>query len=105
MNFVHFGRRMKIEELFYEWCEVEGIAKKPNSMVVFLMKKGWLNEEQIIKDLADTPQKDFPTEWCVHCELWREDRCIGVAQCKQNIKALKELSDLYEADTPQTDCP
>ena len=58
MNFVHFGRRMKIEELFYEWCETEGIAKKPNSMVVFLMEKGWLNEEQIIKDLADTPQTD-----------------------------------------------
>lgn len=56
MNFVHFGRRMKIEELFYEWCEAEGIAKKPNPMVVFLMEKGWLNEEQIIKDLADTPQ-------------------------------------------------
>lgn len=53
---------------------------------------------------ADTPQTDYPTEWCAHCELWKEDNCIGVAQCKQNIKALKELSDLYEADTPQTDC-
>lgn len=50
-----------------------------------------------------TPQTDYPTEWCVHCELWREDNCIGVAQCKQNIKALKELSDLYVADTPQTE--
>lgn len=58
MNFVHFGRRMKIEELFYEWCEAEGIAKEPNSMVVFLMEKGWLNEEQIIKDLDDTLQSD-----------------------------------------------
>ena len=53
---------------------------------------------------ADTPQTDYPTEWCENCELWRENNCMGVAQCKQNIKALKELSELYEADTPQTDC-
>lgn len=49
------------------------------------------------------PQTKYPTEWCEHCELWRENNCIGVAQCKQNIKALKELSDLYTADTPQTE--
>lgn len=67
MNFVHFSRRMKIEELFYEWCEAEGIAKKPNSMVVFLMEKGWLNEEQIIKDLADTPQTDKDKVVCPNC--------------------------------------
>ena len=51
MNFIHFGLRMEIERLYLEWCEEEGIANKPNSMVVFLMEKGWLNQEQIIKDL------------------------------------------------------
>lgn len=50
---------------------------------------------------ADTPQTDYPTEWCEHCELWREDNCIGVAQCKQTAKELKEL--LSEVDTPQTE--
>lgn len=54
MNFIHFGRRMEIERLYLEWCAEEGIANKPNSMVVFLMEKGWLNEEKIIKDLKES---------------------------------------------------
>ena len=53
MNFIHFGLRIEIERLYLEWCAEEGIANKPNSMVVFLMEKGWLNEEQIIKDLNE----------------------------------------------------
>ena len=51
MNFIHFGLRMEIEKLYLEWCEKEGIANKPNSFVVFLMEKGWLNESKVIEDL------------------------------------------------------
>lgn len=54
MDFIHFGRRMEIERLYLEWCAEEGIANKPNSMVVFFMEKGWLNEEKIIKDLKES---------------------------------------------------
>lgn len=53
MNFIHFGLRIEIERLYLEWCAEEGIANKPNSMVVFLMEKGWLNEEKIIEDLKE----------------------------------------------------
>lgn len=42
----------------------------------------------------DEPQKKYPTEWCEDCNLWREDNCMGVAQCKANMKALMEI---YEA--------
>ena len=52
MDFVHFGLRMQIEEMFLDWCREEGVAEKPNSLVVFMMDKGWLNEEKIIKDLT-----------------------------------------------------
>ena len=62
MYFIHFSIRMKIEELFYEWCETEGVANKPNSMIAFLMEKGWLNEKKIIKDLVDTPQMGRSSE-------------------------------------------
>ena len=62
MYFIHFGIRMKIEELFYEWCETESVANKPNSMIAFLMGKGWLNEKKIIKDLVDTPQMGRSSE-------------------------------------------
>ena len=51
MGFIHFGLRMEIEELYLKWCEEEGIANEPNSFVVFMMSKGWLNEEKIIEDL------------------------------------------------------
>ena len=52
MNFVHFGLRMQIEEMFLNWCREEGIAEEPNSLVVFMMLHRWLNEEKIIKDLT-----------------------------------------------------
>lgn len=53
---------------------------------------------------ADTPQTDFPTEWCETCELWQDNNCKGIAECKRNIEMLKELNKLYEeADTPQTE--
>ena len=56
------------------------------------------------EEIADTPQTDYPTEWCENCELWRNNNCKGVAVCKRNIEMLKELNKLYEeADTPQTE--
>ena len=38
----------------------------------------------------DEPQKKYPTEWCEQCTLWEDNKCIGVAQCKNNIEALKQ---------------
>jgi len=52
MNFIHFGLRMQIEEMFLDWCREEGVAEKPNSLVVFMMLQGWLNEKKIIRDLT-----------------------------------------------------
>ena len=53
MHFIYFGMRMKIEELFLEWCDKNWIAKTPHSMVVFMLEKGWLNEEKIYNDLKN----------------------------------------------------
>lgn len=52
MKFIHFGLRMEIEQQYLDWCKREGIANKPNSLVVFMMLQGWLNEEKIIRDLT-----------------------------------------------------
>lgn len=59
---------------------------------------GWLDRY----DTADTPQTEYPTEWCESCELWGEDNCRGVAQCKRNIEALKRIYGIAE-DEPQTE--
>ena len=88
MEFIHFGRRMKIEKLFYEWCESEGVANKPNSMIVFLMEKGWLNGKKVIEDLADTPQTE-------ETEAERLDRIDN--EIEDAWARIKEL-------TPHTDC-
>ena len=53
MTFIHFGMRMKIEKLFLEWCEENQIAKLPNSMIVFMLEKDWLNKKKIVEDLAE----------------------------------------------------
>ena len=84
MNFIHFGLRIEIERLYLEWCAEEGIANKPNSMVVFLMEKGWLNEEQIIKDLNESktgPQTEYKKwETKPAADLSTENTtCVGVA--------------------------
>ena len=52
MNFLHFGLRMQIEEMFSDWCKKEGLVEKPSTLVVFMMLQGWLNEEKIIRDLT-----------------------------------------------------
>ena len=46
--------------------------------------------EQYKSTKAD-PQKKWPTEWCKQCTLWEDNKCVGVAQCKRNIAALKPL--------------
>lgn len=43
--------RLQIEKQFLKWCEVNGIAKKPNSLVAYLQSQGWLNTDKIISDL------------------------------------------------------
>ena len=53
MTFIHFGMRMEIEKLFLEWCEKNQIAKLPNSMIVFMLEKDWLNKKKIVEDLAE----------------------------------------------------
>lgn len=63
MNFIHFGLKMEIERLYFEWCEEEGIANKPNSFIVFLMEKGWLNEEKIIEDLKEPKTEPQIVDW------------------------------------------
>ena len=42
------------------------------------------------------PQTKYPTEWCEDCNLWREDNCMGVAQCKANMEAVMKI---YEKET------
>lgn len=54
---VNFSNRMKIEKLYYEWIKENGIADKPNSLVVFMHCKGWLNEEKIGDDLRKNCKK------------------------------------------------
>lgn len=46
-----FSDRMKIERLFIEWCEENGVAQMPNSLVAFMQTKGWLNEDKINDDM------------------------------------------------------
>lgn len=57
--FIHFKIRIDIEKMFYEWCEKNNIAKQPNSMVVFMMEKNWLNEDKIVKDISKQTERDI----------------------------------------------
>ena len=127
MDFIHFGRRMEIERLYLEWCAEEGIANKPNSMVVFLMEKGWLNQEQIIKDLNEPktgPQTEhgfsakamrstklFEAEPQTEYKKWEtkpaadlpteNTTCVGVAMylLNQLDKAEQEKGGVFETDS------
>lgn len=51
MEMVWFSQRMEIERRFLAWCEENGVAVKPNSLVAFMEIKGWLNEEAINRDI------------------------------------------------------
>ena len=71
--FIHFGRRMAIEKQYLKWCEQNSVAEKPNSMVAFLLIKGWLNEEKIAEELrpgGETHDKHTDTHAC-DC-AWQE---------------------------------
>lgn len=50
---IWFAQRMEIEELFLEWCKENNVANKPNSLVVFMLTRDWLNEDKILKDLKN----------------------------------------------------
>ena len=59
----------------------------------------WQPSKKTKADRKTEPQMEYPTEWCEKCELWREDNCMGVAQCKRNIQILAEA---YKQTEPQT---
>lgn len=50
----------------------------------------------------DEPQKKYPTEWCKDCNLWRENNCMGVTQCKANMEALMKIYEASKTE-PQTE--
>ena len=43
--------RLMIEKAYLKWCEDNGVAKLPNTLVSYMHSRGWLNEEKIIEDL------------------------------------------------------
>lgn len=57
MMLLLFSYRMKIERLFLEWCEENGVKNVPNSLVAFMHLKGWLNVEKIIGDLSKKEER------------------------------------------------
>lgn len=105
MDFIHFGRRMEIERLYLEWCEEEGIANEPNSFVVFMMEKGWLNERKIIEDLEDC--KDEPQ---TEIEIVKETihKMIDNAELAEDAypdlrQRLHDAVDEYELQTERSE--
>ena len=38
-------------------------------------------------------REKYPTEWCEQCALWEDNKCLGVAHCKSNIEALKQVTN------------
>lgn len=48
--------------------------------------------DMAIEALKREPQKRYPTEWCEQCDLWEDNKCVGVAHCKHNIEALKHVT-------------
>ena len=54
---IFFSQRLQIEDMFDEWRKEKGISNFPSAVIAFLQIKGWLNEEQISKDLKMEEQK------------------------------------------------
>lgn len=48
-----YKNRILIEKLFAKWCEENGVAYLPNSLVAYMEIKGWLNIEKILADLKE----------------------------------------------------
>ena len=46
-----FNNRKKVETLYYEWIQKNGVADTPMSLIAFMQIKGWLNEEKILEDI------------------------------------------------------
>lgn len=63
--FVHFGMREKIGRDYHKWLDEEGVADTPNSFVVFLDCKDWLNNDKIFNDLKDN--------WRIKKNNYKED--------------------------------
>lgn len=42
---IHFSERIKVGELFKQWCKELGASPSPINMIVFLEANGLLNEE------------------------------------------------------------
>ena len=70
------------------------------------VKQGRAEDEIIIRwasaDRKTEPRKKYPTEWCEECDLWRDNNCMGVAQCKRNIQILTEAYKAEQTE-PQTE--
>lgn len=92
---------MEIERQYLEWCEEEAVVDEPNSFVVFLMLKGWLNEEKIIEDLEgykDESQTEDDKKHCVFCKWVYEPNVCG--RCRN----MNLFANAIE-DEPQTKRP
>lgn len=47
-----FNNRRKVEALYYEWIQKNGVADTPMSLIAFMQIKGWLNEEKILEEIS-----------------------------------------------------
>lgn len=50
---IFFSHRMKIYDMFINWCEENKVAKNTQSFIAYLQINGWLNEDKIINDLKE----------------------------------------------------
>ena len=48
---VSFSERLKIAQLFIEWCKENKVRESFDSLVAFMQINEWLNENKICEDL------------------------------------------------------
>lgn len=48
---VNFSERLKIAQLFIEWCKENKVRESFDSLVAFMQINEWLNEDKICEDL------------------------------------------------------
>lgn len=51
MQMLSFSERLKIEEMFFAWCDEHKAQKRPTALLAYMLINGWLNEEKIKQDL------------------------------------------------------
>lgn len=51
MQILSFTERLKIEEMFFAWCDEHKAQKRPTALLAYMLSNGWLNEEKIKQDL------------------------------------------------------